>query len=204
MLAMTKGKFVIQSTGEKMNPAEYGYWTVKWAHDGAIGSLEQLKGPEYDWSSLVKAIRITNFPVYLQLISIYIAAYWCYATEILHIPSHVPIEMKRGLDDGIKQLKQGNGNPLNEEQVKYLRGSISVYLNAGLEDLTNSQIADPNIYNPDISVVAKKHIEIISKFYSKNEVLNELDRMAIGHFVADIPINLYRTLQSDIRLTFVP
>ena len=200
---MANGYFLISSDGgERLSPAQYGYWLVRWSHDNAIGSLEELKGKNFAQSPLAKAINVASFWAYIQLLAIYIASYWFYASEFLHV-NEDQSEMKVGLDDGIKDLRQGNGEYLSSFQEKYLRGSISAYLNANIEDIVASRRDDPRIFKPDASVLARKFFEITVPLYPDIKNASITDQMLIGHFVADMPVYLYKALQEDIRISYV-
>ncbi len=200
---MAKGHFLVGSDGgERLSPAQYGYWLVKWSHDNAIESLEELKSKTFARSPLARAINAANFWAYIQLLAIFIATYWFYASEYLHVVEDQS-EMKIGLDDAIKELRLSNGERYSGFQEKYLRGSISAYVNANYEDIVASQKDDPSIFKPDASVLSRKFFELIGPPYPNIKSLTAADQLLIGHFVADLPVYLCKALREEIRISYV-
>ncbi len=191
---MSSSHFYLESENKKMTPAEYGYWLVRWSHDGAMGSVDDLKASRYSVAPIVKTILKESFAAYLHYLAIYIASYWFYASIILNAQEATQLEMKRGLDDGIKSLRNG-ADPFDARLVQYLRGAISVYMKAAIDDY-DSKI-DSAIYNPDINSVGKKHIEMMSQYYDN---MTEIDRFTLGHFVADTPAGIFKSMRDEFKL----
>ena len=201
---MSNSYFSINSAGgERMTPEQYGYWIVRWSHDGASGTLEDLKAKQFDLSPFVMVFRKSSFWAHMQFMAIYHASYWFYATEFMRVPIEVQERMLIGRTDCIKELRTGSGDRYDSFQEQYFRGSCSAYLKANIEDFVSSQVDDPRVYKPDASAVAKKFFEITCPLYPDTKSISAADQMLIGHFVSDIPIGLYKALKEDIKMSYV-
>ena len=139
---------------------------------------------------------------YIEFMAVYAASYWFYATEFLHV-DEAQNEMKMGLDDGIKGLRLDNGDSFSSFQEKYLRASIGKFFSAILEDYIASRHDDPYVYKADTSAVASKFFELTLPLYPEMKNISAADHLLIGHFVSDIPVLLFKTLQKDIGISYV-
>lgn len=198
ILTMTHGHFIIKTENEEKNisPEEYGYWLFQWSIDEARASLENLNDEKYNISPLVKEFHANNFWAHAQFIAIYVASYVFYAIEFQGVPIDGQDRMKVGTDNAIKELKG-----INTVQAQYLKGSISAYLQANIEDFADSKFAEPGVFRPDFSKLASKFFELITRLYP-NIKITEIDRLVLGHLVANTPIHLYQALH-EIQTRYV-
>lgn len=185
-----------------MSPRQYGYWLLRWSHDGAIGSLEELKEKQFELSPFARLFCKIPVWAYIELMAVYAASYWFYASNFLHVNA-AQSEMKMGLDDGIKGMRLDNGDCLSNFQEQYLRASIGKFFSSILEDNIASTHGDPYVYKADASAVASKFFELTLPLYPEMKSISAADHLLIGHFVSDIPVLLFKTLQKDIGISYV-
>lgn len=204
LMGAPKGNFVIRSEGDKrMSPEQYGHWLFRWSMDSGFRLLNDIKNGECGSSPLAAEIRKNGDLQYLvlfQFLAIFVSAYWYYASNILNVGVDIQDRMKVGLDDGI-QSSRIDGKPLDQFWVQLFRGALSKYLNANITDYVDS-VTHGDVYNPDVSAVSRAFFDIHEKYFPQIKA-TEIDRLIIGHYVADIPVNLHVALKTEIRLVFL-
>jgi hypothetical protein len=189
-------------TRQAITPEVFGNCVFNWSKDAAMISLKALDTGVFRESALAKAFCKKPFGAHSQFTVINMAAYTLYASEFLRTPKDVQDRLFDGLIKELSTLQVGNGVPLHEAHIRHLQQSFVDYVNANIEDLVASRTEDPNIYKPDISPVAKKFFERLPPVYPDLSSIAEVDRMLLGHYVADMPFSLYKALSTANLITY--
>lgn len=201
---MTQGYFQVGGvSGDRLSPQQYGYWLLRWSHDNASGVLEDLKNHNFKDSAYAAAFRSNVFWAYLQFVALHAACYWYYASEVLSVPAEAQHQMKAGLDDAIKDMRNPAGQSLSDFEQKYLRNSISAYFQANIDEYVYATQADPKAFRPDASELSKKFFEIIAPAYPQVKSVSPVDQILLGHHIAVIPTSLFSTLKNEIKVAYV-
>lgn len=190
-------------TRKSITPEEFGYCVFNWSKDSALTWLKVMDTGVYRESSLAKAFCKKPYGAHSQFMAINIAAYLFYASEFLRVPKDMQKRVMEGLNIELNAMKLSNGEPLHEQHIQYIGGSIREYIAANIEDLVSSRLDSPDIYKPDISAVAKKFFELMPRLYPDLKNILEIDRMLIGYFVAEIPFHLYKALNDESLVTYI-
>jgi hypothetical protein len=210
---ISSGLFTIRAGGnESMTPAQYGYWAVRWAHDNATGTLNDLlKNKKHSDFNFVRAIRQTQFPAYLQFLALYVAAYWVYAASFLGVQVATINEMAQGMNDGLKDLRNSKEAAYGEEIINIFKMSFGAYYKSMRMDSSDVSEADPMAVNLSINNVTKSALHNFAQFYpslnvsgidTQSDAQIEIDRLFFSNFIADIPTSLFLSLKDKIGLTF--
>ena len=181
--------------GRLLTPKEYGSIAVRSAQKVATGALESFRNPEYKESAAANGIICCSIPMYLQYIAVGISTYWFYAVAVLHAQTPVQKEMIEGLREALQDLSI-EGELIPPEFRVDLLADVEAYIQAQIFDYDHP--ADPKIYNPDISAVAKLHIEKMGKYYGP---FIETDRFTLGHLIADVSSGLIAYIHEELKLS---
>ena len=175
----------------------------------AKNSIEELKKKECRSNGLISKARSNPFAAELQYLAVYVAAYLFYAIQICQAPDTVNNDLRKGVDDGIKDLRNPDGEPYEEELVKFFMSSFALYFKAQQKDIES----DPHIFNIDGSNVAKDFVEMLSRSYQYKpdaqdaqelfEVLTVLNA-GLSKSVIAIYMTLYMTLKEEYGLVYKP
>lgn len=176
---------------------------LRWSHDNASGVLEDLKSQTFKDSAYAAAFRGNEFWAYLQFVALHSACYWYYASWILGVPAEAQHEMKVGLDDAVKDMRNPEGRSLADFEEKYLRGSISAYFQANVDEDAYAKKADPKAFRPDASELSKKFFEIIASAYPQVKSVSPVDQILLAHHIAEIPVALFSALKNEIKIAYV-
>lgn len=205
------GNFVLSGTDETITPKQYGYLSIRWAHDNATNVIKQsLQNSALDDWTFARSIRENEFPAHLQFIALHAAAYWVYATAVLHISAEVIKEMGKGFEDGIRDMRTPKGEPYGEDLTAIFKRSFGAYYKSMSADFMAD--VDPDVFNPDVNEVAKSAVHIFAQFYpalaktGSDEIADaqiEVERMFFSNMIADMAVNLLMVLKKELGLMFV-
>jgi hypothetical protein len=202
--AVTQGYFEVGgASGDRLSPQQYGYWLLRWSHDNTSGVLEDLKSQTFKDSAYAAAFRGNAFWAYLQFLALHAACYWYYASEVLGVPEEAQHQMKVGLDDAVKDMRNPGGQSLSDFEENYLRSSISAYFQANAAEHDYARKADPRVFRPDASELSKKFFEIIAPAYPQVKPVSPVDQFLLGHHIAVIPGALFSALKNEIKVAYV-
>jgi hypothetical protein len=187
------GNFVFTKQGnESISPAHYGYYSVKWAYDLTQASLDRLLKVECSKNGLISKIKFSQFPTELQYIALYIAAYLTYAFQVCNAPAAISNDMKRGVDDGIKDLRMPTGVPYDKELIDFLKGLIGIYFQTQTNDFDRKD--SDNTFNIHGCEAAKNFVEMLCRSYS-HSVNDSVDLL-------EVMTNLNAVIGKDVLLTY--
>lgn len=201
---MTIGEFVFQKhNNQTLTPAQYGYFLIRWSFDLAKGSIENLKKTECHSNGLINRARLSPFAAELQYMALYVAAYLIYAIQICHAPEAIINNLKKGIDDGIKDLTNPSGDPYDKELVDFFKSSFALYYTAQQKDLDTK---DLRTFNIDSSNVAKAFVDMLSLSYQhipdSNELFETLTILNAG--ISEGVLTTYMTLKDEYGLVYKP
>jgi hypothetical protein len=192
-----------------MTPYEYGYWSVQWAFDIALGEIKDLVGSQHSEMLVVKKILERPFPALFQLASLYASAYWFYAWGILwETPVYVVPQIKSGTADGIlNYLNRLEDVSLSakKDMADTFYSSCQFYLEAHGKDHIEFSKRKPGIFYPDPSSAARKFFEICSKTYlDDNQLPTEAEKYFLTFIFIDAGIpRFYEAQQNEIGISFI-
>jgi hypothetical protein len=185
------GFFRFPSTAD-IPPSHYGYWSLRWSDDLAGKSLIELSSGSLDGCSKYMDTYLTR----LQLLALYTASYWAYAVYILGVPSECVDEMKKGMNDSIKEYRDPEGGKISDQFIDTYQSFFKRSLKAISDDINNP--AEQGAFNPDISNVAKSFNEAIEYYnFRDGAIMPEVEKTYIGMIVANIPLSLFEALKSQ-------
>ena len=139
---------------------------------------------------------IQSYLTRLQLLALYTAAYWAYAILILGTPEEYVENMKIGMNDSIKEYGGPSGGVISNEGVALFDSFFKESFKCIGEEMRNLDDTDPDVFNPDISNMAKYFIEAIEHYHFNNgAAMPEIEKTYIAHLVAEIPSNMFSALQ---------
>ena len=207
---MKKNLFVFRSAGDKtMTPYEYGYWSVQWAFDIALGEITDLADPKYGQMLVVKKILEKPFPALFQLATLHTSAYWFYAWGILwETPTYVVPQIKSGTADGILNYL----NRLEDVSISAKKDLVETYyslchfyLEAHGNDHFELKKREPGIFYPDPSSAARKFFDTCCKCYLEDAQLpTEAEKYFLTFIFIDAGIpRFYEAQQNDIGISFI-
>ena len=165
---------------EKISPAAYGYWSVRWAADAAK-KYQESESPGY-WKSA---------QMYLHLLSLFTACYWAYAIHILNAPATIIEKLEVGFNDCLKDLLEPDGNPAPERSKKLLYAYNKRYFLTLSEELANPG----NTSHALFSDLSAKFIEFVEYYFFKETGIDISERIRIHHQAADIPLIIFNALK---------
>ena len=204
------GSFTLGGSSlESITPRQFGYWSVRWAHDNTLGQLETLLNKKNNVFPFVNSIREIQFPAYLQFLALHAASYWTYAVLVLVVEVPAIHEMGIGMDDALKEIGDPDGKPFSEDLKSLFKKSFATYYKSITDDFRAG--SDPRVYDPDINNVAKIAVHIFSQFYPDLKITSanadddaqvNIDRHFLGNMVADVTPSLYKILRDDIGLGY--
>jgi len=198
------GKFVFTKNGnDSISPAHYGYYSVRWAFDQTQASLDGLLKIECSKNSLISKINFSQFPAELQYMALYVAAYLTYASYFCNAPTAISDDMKRGIDDGIKDLRMPTGVPYDKELIDFFKGAIGLYYQAQMNDLARNET--DNTFNMQGCDAAKDFVEMLCRSYSHsvNDAVDLLEVITNLNNVIGISVmNTYEVVQKHYGLVY--
>lgn len=194
---MSKGSFLFPAlTEEKIPPAAFGYWSIRWSAELADKTLTDLSSGSFEGCSTYMNSYLTG----LQLLALYASSYWAYAIYMLGTPAECIEEMKIGMNDYIKEYGGPNGGVISNELIAVFDSFFKRSLRAISDDL--GEDSKPGAFNPDINNVAKSFVEALEFYHFRDgNVMPEIEKTYIGHQIADIQLNMFNALKSQ-GLTF--
>jgi hypothetical protein len=145
----------------------------------------------------------------LQFMALYTASYWAYVILVLGVPIKVVEQMQIGLGDVLKTLVTPNGEPYSKEFLDLFQASFSRYYVAIQSDFRAEP--DPRAYNPTVNELAESAVTMFSKLFPQwnktgtDEVADAelfVEQMSVRHLMADVPVDLFRSLKEVLRLEF--
>lgn len=175
---------------ENITPSHYGYWSLRWSDDLAGKSLEELSSGSLDGCSKYMGSYLTR----LQLLALYTASYWAYAVYILGVPSECVDEMKKGMNDSIKEYRDPDGGKISDQFVDVYHSFFKRSFKAIGDDINDP--VEQGVFNPDINNVAKSFNEAVEYYnFRDGVIMPEVEKTYIGMIVANIPLSLFEALK---------
>jgi len=166
------------SKEDKISPAAFGYWSVRWAADAAKGYTDDES--DY-WNS---------FHMYLQVLALFTASYWVYAIKILSVSEEIIDEFEIGFNDSISDLLEPDGQPLSERNKKLLYAYSRKYLFSMFDEFGETEKTDA-----PFSVLSANFIEMIEYYFLEKNKMDILERMRITNQIAEIPLCAFEVLK---------
>lgn len=177
---------------DQIHPAHFGYWSVRWSDNLASNSLKELSSGGLEGCSRYMG----TYLIKLQLLALYAASYWAYVIHILEVPSECIDQMKVGLNDSIKEYSDPNGEEITEPFIEIFNSFFKHSLKAIGDDL--NETPEQAVLSLDINQIAKSFIEAVEFYHFRDGLsMPELEKLYIGHIVADIPVSLLQTLKAQ-------
>jgi len=189
---LKKGIFIFpELQEEEVKPDAFGYWSVRLSDDLACKKLNELMESKITGSSAY----IQSYLTRLQLLALYTAVYWAYAILILGTPEEYVENMKIGMNDSIKEYSGPNGENISNEGIALSESFFKESFKCIGEDIRNIEDTDSDVFNPDISNMAKYFIEAIEHYHFNNgAAMPEIEKTYIGHLVAEVPLKMFSVL----------
>ena len=170
------------SKEDKISPAGYGYWSVRWASDSSRGYLKD-ETSEY-WKT---------FHMHLNLQALFIASYWVYAIQISGAPEDIIEKFEIGFKDGLKDLLEPDGTPLSERNGEFLYAYYRRYFVSLNEELGNPESNSGAVF----SDLSEKFIESIEYYFFKEDKMGVAERIRLTHQIAGMPLVVFDVLKKQ-------
>ena len=167
---------------EKISPAAYGYWSVRWAADAAR-KYQASENSDY-WQT---------FHMYLHLLSLFTASYWVYAIRISNAPETIIEKLELGFNDCLNDLLEPDGSPLSEKNKKLLYAYYRRYFVTLSEELAEPE----NSSNAPFSDLSEKFIEFVDYYFFKETNIGAIEKTRLSHQSADMPLIIFNLLKEQ-------
>ena len=179
-------------TGQRLPPSHFGYWSIWWSDGHAEVTIDALGKGRLDGCSTYMQSYLTR----LQLLALYTASYWAYAIHILGIPAEISDDMKKGLDDSIREFSNPDGSKISEDFVQVFYVFFGRMVTAIEDDFNNPPSQDAFI--PDCNKVGQSFAEATQHYhFTDGEVMPEIERTYLTNMVASSPLELFQSLQEQ-------
>ena len=192
---------------EYHQPKEFGYVSVKAAHDLAVATRKSWLADINPDNKLFTFLMARPSGLDLQLTAMFIAVHYLYATSILKVPQDVLTDIRSGISEAISSLV--NSHQIAESVGDYLQSSIANYSQALLQEIANKP--DPQALSSDCGSTSLTFIVLLGELYKdNNEYLSLVQQPAfffddhlLQELVADAWSNQFGFLQKNLRLRFI-
>lgn len=195
---MNSCSYLLKSNNRVLSAKEYGYWSLRWSHDNAEQAIKDLGSIAFKDLPIVSQAQKDPFWLQFHLIALYTASYWMFASTFPHLKKTISTEtytatlasMKVGLTDGIRDLRQYDGQPYSKELSSLFMDAFGTFHTTVRDDLVGATGADSNVVNVNLSRTSSEFINGLARFYKIN--LTEIDilsELTLANFIDDIAPN---------------
>jgi hypothetical protein len=182
---MSNSYFTIDSnTEEKISPAAFGYWSVRWSAEVASTNLDG----EGD-------VRMQSFNMYMQYLSLALSSYWVYSILILNVSEDFVEEFEIGFNDCLNELNEPSGASLSQKNRKYIYVLYRKYF------VTIKESFDIESGDIDFSDLVSGFIEFVEYFVLDKQKMDIMQATLMYHKVSDLVAAVFETLNQK-RLEF--
>ena len=199
------GTFIIP--GDKLPERHYGYFSVRWSVDNALGMMEMIMAMEsgLETTSLVTRIKANPWIAMVQVQTFYISMYLAYAEVILNVSERTLAEMNIGFLDGLKALRSPDEKPYDTKILSFMqqrtqdyRLAIITELNAKVElgvlDFTGGPTCD--ILTRSLSIM-------YSKDPTKPDTFDTLESQRLVLLFGHQPAKFMQMLKNDLHISYL-
>jgi hypothetical protein len=204
--------FILGDPSERIPPKHYGYYTMRWSLESSGSFFEEIENKAQmslatsNEISLFKLINDHKFFAQLQYWSFSEAVYLVYAFSILNAPMELLDEMREGIIDGIKDIRNPEGMPLTDREIVYVFQKIMKYAGLITEDLLTEK--DPDVFDVRGSKAFQFMMESFEQGFEEmtngNKNFSAMERMYLQNLVDGHPISVITTLQQETKMKFSP
>jgi len=189
---------------ERLTAQQFGYWSLRWATDNVAAAIQRFKSPQHSGARYAAEFSEGEYYLKLQLLALYGAIYWVYAISTPEVTASTRDNMNVGFSDSVKDLRNPLGNTLSAVEENYFLASFNIYIESILADMSAAGDHDLGVFRPEVSKVSVAFFENIAIAYPKLSSTTALDRLSLSHNIAEIPLIMFKALDSEIGLEYFP
>ncbi|WP_146218705.1 hypothetical protein [Halomonas sp. LBP4] len=200
---MGMGMFVFGNlSGVQMTPSQFGQAIIEWAHQSSKSTLATIVDSP-DSSLLMMKIREAPFQVELQLIALDVATYMTYASDVLRIPNQAAVELKHGMEEGLRRMRDPQGKPFDSALHEMFSISLNAYMKAVREEFKNSSTSDPLVVNPKGGLPSQVFFHITRQaYFMRNESIDPATQFLVGNIIDNLVTISMSSLKDDLGVCY--
>lgn len=201
-----KRVFTFGSKKDTLTPRELGCWSVKWAIDSTISSVEAMyETPERAELDTLRS-RIFKAPGFAHrcLFLYSMSAYYTYTLMILKAPKDVLAEVFDGFEEGLS-IQKYDGVPLSSDTVQVMLNIVRRYAQGLYTELSETKLETTGFSSDSGTSAAMVFKDIVLIYDPDQEVdVDRLDEIEFGYNIAIHGVMHIASLRDELKLGFNP
>ena len=198
------GQFIVG--GGKVPERHYGYLSVRWSVDNALGMIEIITTmePGNGATSLVTRIKANPWTAMVLIETFYMSMYLAYAEIVLNVSERALAEMNIGFLDGIKALLGPDEKPYDtkiqsfiQQKAQDFRFAIKTELNSKIE-LGNVDFTG----GPTCDILIRSLCTMYSTNPTKPDTFDAMESTRLVLLFGHQPAKFMHMLKDDLHISY--